>query len=54
MVSLLLGQLPGVLHPQPAKQRDPEYAEETLPGFRETRRLQSHHLQRVSVLIRIP
>ncbi|KAM7418166.1 hypothetical protein PAMA_017694 [Pampus argenteus] len=31
MVSLLPGQLPGVLHPQPAKQRDPEHAEETLP-----------------------
>lgn len=51
MVSLLLGQLPGVLHPQPANQRDPEHAEETLPGFRQSRGLQSHHLQRVSVLI---
>lgn len=50
MVSLLPGQLPGVLHPQPAKQRDPKHAEETLPGFRKSRRLQSHHLQRVSVL----
>lgn len=53
MVSLLPGQLPGVLHPQPANQRDPEHAEETLPGFRQSRGLQSHHLQRVSVLIRI-
>lgn len=51
MVSLLPGQLPGVLHPQPAKQRDPEHAEETLPSFRQTRGLQSHHLQRVSALI---
>lgn len=51
MVSLLPGQLPGVLHPQPANQRDPEHAEETLPGFRQSRGLQSHHLQRVSVLI---
>lgn len=51
MVSLLPGQLPGVLHPQPAKQRDPEHAEETLPGLRQSGGLQSHHLQRVSVLI---
>lgn len=52
MVSLLPGQLPGVLHPQPADERDPEHAEETLPGFRQTRGLQSHHLQRVSVPMR--
>lgn len=45
MVSLLLGQLPGVLHPQPANQRDPEHAEETLPSFRQSGGLQSHHLQ---------
>lgn len=36
MVSLLPGQLPGVLHPQPANQRHPEHAEETLPDFRKT------------------
>ena len=48
MVSLLPGQLPGVLHPQPAEQRDPEHAEETLSGVRKHRGLQSHHLQRVS------
>lgn len=51
MVSLLPGQLPGVLHPQPAEQRDPEHAEETLSDFRQSRGLQSHHLQRVSLCV---
>lgn len=48
MVSLFPGQLPGVLHPQPAVRRDPEHAEETLPGFRQGGGLQGAHLQRVS------
>lgn len=49
MVSLFPGQLPGVLHPQPAARRDPEHAKETLPGFRQGGGLQGPHLQRVSV-----
>lgn len=53
MVSLLPGQLPGVLHPQPAQQRDPEHAEETLSSFWQSRGLQSHHLQRVSALTKV-
>ena len=53
MVPLLLGQLPGVLHPQPANQRHPEHAEKTLPGFRQHGGMQGHHLQRVSVPIKV-
>lgn len=45
MVLLLPGQLPGVLHPQPAEQGDGEHAEETVPGVRQHGGLQSHHLQ---------
>lgn len=50
MVFSLPGQLPGVLHPQPAEQGDGEHAEETLPGLWQHGGLQGHRLQRVSVL----